>query len=150
MATALSVVATVVGIASTVKQSKEAKKARKEQERANQIQNKQAARARQRRIRQSLAESRIQRARAISAGFSAGVSGSSSVAGAVGGITSDAASVVGASGVQFGAETARVGALQSSNLATSEATQSGALAGAAFNLAQVATPQNIAALQARF
>ena len=68
-----------------------------EQRRANAINNAQQDIARQRQIRQSIAESRVRRAQIISAGFSGGPEGAGQS------ITGDAGSAIGAARTQQGA-----------------------------------------------
>lgn len=147
MAEAALVISAVVGVAGAVSQRKSAKKSRRAQERASRLQNKQAAIARRRSIRQGLAESRILRAQAISSGFAAGAPGASAVAGATGGIQTDVAANIGASGVQFGLEQQRVGALSEANQAISQFNQTGATVSGIQGIAGLFTPQNIASFK---
>ncbi len=150
MATAATIISTVVGVAGAVQQRSGAKKARRAQERAARLQNKQAAIARRRTIRQRLAESRVLRAQTISAGFAAGAPGATAVAGAVGGIQTDVAANIAASGQQFGLEQQRVGALGEANQAISQATQAGAVTQTIQSTAGIFTPQNVASLRGTF
>jgi hypothetical protein len=96
MATALAIVSVVSGIFGGIKQSKIAKAQKKQ----NRLTNKIAAITRRRNVKRQIAASRIQVAQQQSAGFELGVSGSTSVAGAVSGIVGDTASSVGASNLQ--------------------------------------------------
>ena len=96
MATALGVISVVAGVFSAVQQ----KKISKAQKKQNTLTNKIAAITRRRNVKRSLAASRIQSAQAQAAGFELGVAGSTSVAGAVSGITSDTASSIGQSNLQ--------------------------------------------------
>lgn len=115
---ALTTIATVATIASAGasiigqrKQAKAARRSREAQEKAAKVANRQASLRRQRAVRQSLAQSRILRARAIAGGFSSGTPGASGVSGAAGAISTDAAVNVGASNQLFGLEQQRVGFL---------------------------------------
>lgn len=147
MPEAALIISTVVGVTGALQQRSSAKKSRRAQEKAARLQNKQAAISRRRTIRQRLAESRVLRARAISSGFAAGAPGASAVAGAVGGIQTDVAANIGASGVQFGLEQQRVGALGEANQAISQANQAGALTQTIQSTASIFTPQNVAAFR---
>lgn len=147
MAEAALVISTVVGVAGAVQQRKSAKKSRRAQERAARLQNKQAAIARRRTIRQRLAESRVLRAQTISAGFAAGAPGATAVAGAAGGIQTDVAANIGASGVQFGLEQQRVGAISEANQAISQFNQTGATVQAIQGITSIFTPQNVASFK---
>lgn len=124
IAAVASIASAVVGVVGAVGAKKEAKRARAEQERANRIQNKQAARKRQENIRRSLAQARIARANVVSGGFGAGIgTGGSVVAGATGAIGTDFAGNVGASGEQFGSQVAAGGAISSANAAIGRGNQ---------------------------
>jgi hypothetical protein len=96
MATALLVISAASAIFSGVQQ----RKISKQQKKQNRLTNKIAAITRRRNIKKQIAASRIQIAQQQAAGFTLGVSGSTSVAGAVAGVTSDTASTIGASNLQ--------------------------------------------------
>lgn len=97
MATAALVISFVGAVGGFV----QARKMAKAQKKQNKITNKVAAIARQRSIKQSIAARRIAVAQQQSIGFNLGVSGGTAVAGGVAGITSDTASAIGASNLQF-------------------------------------------------
>lgn len=144
----LALISTGVGIVSAVGQAKEARKARKSTEQANRLQNKQARLKQRRDTRKAIAKARIQRAQTIAGGFSAGISGSSIVAGATGGIQSDLASNVGFSNVQGGLQESRIGALGAAASAQGQANIFGIGAGIADKAAEVfSSPQSVAALK---
>jgi len=97
MATAVGVISVIAAVGGFVQQ----RKASKEQRRQNRIQNKIAATTRSRATKRLIAQRRIATAQAQSAGFQLGVSGGTAVQGAVGGITSDIGSSIGAANQQF-------------------------------------------------
>jgi hypothetical protein len=97
MATAALVVAAVGTVGSIVQQ----RRASKEQRRQNKVSNKIAANKRARDIRRQIAARRVQVAEAQASGFAFGVEGGTAVQGAVGGLTSDFASSIGAANQQF-------------------------------------------------
>jgi len=88
----------VLGIIGGAVQQRKVAKAQRKQ---NKIANRTAAIKRSRDIRLAIAQRRIQVAEAQSAGFSLGVAGSTAVQGATAGLTSDTASSIKASNVQF-------------------------------------------------
>lgn len=96
MGTALAVIGLVSAVFSGVKQHKISK----EQKKQNKIQNKIAAIKRSRDTKKQIAASRIQIAQQQAMGFNLGVEGSTSVQGAVSGITGDTATSIGASNLQ--------------------------------------------------
>lgn len=142
MATAALIAAVGGTIASLTLQ----RKAGKEQRRQVQIQNRIAATKRVRNIRQTIAEARVRRAQAESAGFQFGVSGGTAVQGAVAGITGDVGSVIGAANQQFTGQEAiaesqnRISSLQQS------ASTFGSIASLASMFTGAGGEQNIAAI----
>ena len=102
MATAALIIGAIGAVGGFVQQRKIGKAQRKQ----NKVNNKVAAIARQRSIRQSIAQRRIAVAQAQSAGFNLGVSGGSAVAGATSGLIGDTASAIGASNLQFAGQQA--------------------------------------------
>ncbi len=116
MATALLVVSAISAVAGVVQQ----RRASKEQRRQNIAQNRVAAISRSRRVRQAIAQQRVETARLQSTGFQLGVAGGTAVAGSVAGVASDTSSAVQASNIQFTSQQAlaasqnRVSGLQSS------------------------------------
>lgn len=97
----MATAALIVAIGGTIASLALQRKAGKEQRRQVQIQNRIAATKRVRNIRQTIAEARVRRAQAESAGFQFGVSGGSAVQGAVAGITGDVGGAIGAANQQF-------------------------------------------------
>jgi hypothetical protein len=91
----------VISILSTAASVVQKRKINKEQKKQNKLHNKIEAIKRRRGIKKQIAASRIQIAQQQSMGFNLGVSGSSSVAGAAAGVTSDTATSIGASNLQF-------------------------------------------------
>ena len=111
-----------------------------------QIQNRIAATKRVRNIRQTIAEARVRRAQAESAGFQFGVSGGTAVQGAVAGITGDVGGEIGAANQQFTGQQAiaesqnRVSSLQQ------QASTFGSIASLAGMFTGAGGEQNIAAI----
>ena len=120
MAAITSIIIAGVAIAGTAISIQQQRKASKEQRRQNKVSNRIAANKRMRDIRRSIAAQRIRRGEIQAQGFQFGVSGSSAVAGATGGLRSDLASNIGASNQQFTGQQAitsisdRISSLQSS------------------------------------
>lgn len=102
----LAVAGTAASIAGQRRQAKAAERAAGEQRKQNAISNAQESIARNRRIRQAIAQTRVQQAQQLQAGFSSGF------AGAVSAIGSDAASAIGAAQTQ---QAAAFGISQSQN-----------------------------------
>ena len=94
---ALLAVSAAGAVAGAVQQRRAGRLQRKQ----NKISNKIAAIQRQRSIKQSIAQRRIAVAQQQSLGFQLGVSGGTAVQGGVAGLTSDTASSIGASNLQF-------------------------------------------------
>lgn len=155
---ALGTIATIATIASAgasiigqQRQARSARRSRAAQEQAARVQNRQATLRRQRSIRQALAQSRVRRAQAVSAGFGVGAPGASGVAGAVSGIQSDVGSAVGFSGQQFGLEQSRVGFLNQAANFQSQGAQQGALFGGISGIAGIfSNEQNLRGIQNLF
>jgi len=128
--------------AAAVSSAVQSRKAGKEQRRQNEIQNRIAATSRVRNIRRSIAEARVRRAQAESAGFQLGVSGGTAVQGASAGITSDLGGVIGAANQQFTGQQA----ISASQNRVSSFQQSAATFGSVASLAGQFNEQNIAAI----
>ena len=149
-ATVFQVVGAVVGVASAISQQRGARRERRARENAARVQNRQANLQRQRDIRRSVAASRVQRARAIAAGFSAGAPGASGVAQAAGGIQTDVASNIGASGAQFGLEQQRVGFLGDAAAAQSSQNRAATFGSFGAQISSFGTEQNLSAISNLF
>jgi hypothetical protein len=107
---AVAVVATVFsavsGFVGQKKQQKAMRQAANEERKQRDIANRQQALERQRSIRQSIAQARVMRARAIQAGYASGGGfESSGAAGAASAMSVDMATAIGSSNTQFGAAT---------------------------------------------
>jgi len=142
MVTAAAVIGAVAAVGSVV----QARKAGKAQRRQAQISNRIAATRRVRDVRRSIAEARIRRAQAQSAGFEFGVAGGTAAQGAAFGVTGDLASSIGASGQQFtGQQVLAAGQDRISSLQQSAATFGGIA-----NLAGQFDEQSVAAITSLF
>ncbi len=97
MGTAALIITAASAVFSGIKQ----RKISKEQKKQNKISNKIAAIGRRRNVKKQIAASRIQIAQQQAMGFNLGVEGSTSVQGAVAGITGDTATSVGTSNLQL-------------------------------------------------
>lgn len=146
MATAALAVTIVSAVASNVQQNA----ATRAEKRRNRVANRLAAVKRTRDTRRLLAQSRIQRAEVQQAGFNLGVSGGSAVQGAVGGITSDTASSVGASNRQFTGQQALAGISDSISSLRQSAVNFGGISSIAGLFAGNAGAQNRAAVSSIF
>lgn len=127
---AVAVVATVFsavsGFVGQKKQQKAMRQAANEERKQRALANRQQALERQRGIRQSVAQARVMRARAIQSGFAAGGGfGSSGALGAASSMGVDTATAIGASNTQFGA---------ASGIASSQDAQSQFMQGAQGNM----------------
>lgn len=125
-------------------QNRKASKIRREQ---NRVSNRIAAIGRSRDVKQAIAARRIRTAEIQNLGFQLGVAGSTAPLGAVAGITSDTASSIGQSNLQFTGQEAisslsnRISGLQSSASTFQSIASLGSLVG---------QPQNLAALTKAF
>lgn len=143
MAVVLGVIAAGAAIFGAVQQRKVAK----EQRRQNRVSNRIAANKRMRDIRRSIALARVRRAELQSQGFQLGVAGGSAVAGAVGALTTDVSTAIGASQQQFTGQLAltaisdRISRIQQ-NAATAQA-----IGSIASTFSGAAGAQNVAAVQ---
>lgn len=140
MATALLVVSAIGVGASAIQQ----RRASREQRRQNVVQNRVAAITRSRRVRQTIAQSRIESARLTSLGFQLGAEGGTAVQGAIGGVASDTASAIQASNLQFTSQQSLVSSQNRVSGLQSTGALFGAVGSVAGGLAQ--SPQATAAL----
>lgn len=134
----MAVISAIAAVFSAVR----TRKAGKEQRRQNEIQNRIAATKRVRNIRRSIAEARIRRGQAESAGFQLGVAGGTAVQGAVSGIISDVGGVIGAANQQFTGQEAIVASQNRISALQQQASTFGAIS----SLAGQFNDQNIAAI----
>jgi hypothetical protein len=141
MATALAVISVVTAVAGAVEQ----RKIGKAQKKQNKLSNKVAAIGRRRNVKRQIAASRIQAGQAQAAGFQLGVGGSTAVQGAVAGITSDTASSIGSSNLQFASQGFLADFSNDISNAQSNQATFGAISSISGGIAS--NPQSVAALE---
>jgi len=117
----MGVAAAVITAVSAIESQRQQRKARKEDEEAREIQGKRDELANARQRRRALVESRRARASAVSEGVSAGVSGSSAVAGAAGSVQTQGATNVSFLNQIESLNVARLGHLNKAASATGKA-----------------------------